>query len=202
MLRETVEIVKSMWSRARRDLRGQVLPARRARSAIRSRCSSRTRRSGSAAAASSSRCASSRGTPTARTSAASRTSSRTSARCCRSHCNAVGRDYDEIAQDVVARGVHPRGRRRDRRGGSRSFFGEPFESWRAAGNLVGTPEQVAEKMQAVRRPRLLRLRPLVLRLPRHRVDAPLRRAGHPQLPLKRAGQRHPKIHDCRSMRRA
>jgi alkanesulfonate monooxygenase SsuD/methylene tetrahydromethanopterin reductase-like flavin-dependent oxidoreductase (luciferase family) len=30
---------------------------------------------------------------------------------------------------------------------SRSFWGEPFESWRD-GNLVGTPEQVAEKLQA------------------------------------------------------
>ena len=31
--------------------------------------------------------------------------------------------------------------------GSRSFWGEPFESWRA-GNLVGTPEQVHEKIRA------------------------------------------------------
>jgi alkanesulfonate monooxygenase SsuD/methylene tetrahydromethanopterin reductase-like flavin-dependent oxidoreductase (luciferase family) len=30
--------------------------------------------------------------------------------------------------------------------GSRSFGGEPADSWRA-GNLVGTPEQVAEKIK-------------------------------------------------------
>ena len=30
--------------------------------------------------------------------------------------------------------------------GSRSLWGEPVESWRG-GNLVGTPEQVAEKVQ-------------------------------------------------------
>jgi alkanesulfonate monooxygenase SsuD/methylene tetrahydromethanopterin reductase-like flavin-dependent oxidoreductase (luciferase family) len=30
--------------------------------------------------------------------------------------------------------------------GSRSLWGEAFESWRA-GNLVGTPEQVVEKMR-------------------------------------------------------
>ena len=30
--------------------------------------------------------------------------------------------------------------------GSRNLWGEPFESWREA-NLVGTPEQVAEKIQ-------------------------------------------------------
>ena len=31
--------------------------------------------------------------------------------------------------------------------GSKSLWGEPLESWKA-GNLVGTPEQVAEKIQA------------------------------------------------------
>ncbi len=31
--------------------------------------------------------------------------------------------------------------------GSRSFLGEAVESW-TAGNLVGTPEQVAEKIQS------------------------------------------------------
>ena len=31
--------------------------------------------------------------------------------------------------------------------GSKSLWGEPLESWKA-GNLVGTPEQVAEKVQA------------------------------------------------------
>jgi F420-dependent oxidoreductase-like protein len=62
------------------------------------------------------------------------------------HCKAVGRDYDEIGKtwspEVFIR------EREDEivRGGSRSFFGEPFDSWRA-GNLVGTPEQVAEKVQ-------------------------------------------------------
>ncbi len=64
----------------------------------------------------------------------------------RGHCAAVGRDYDEIVktwspeifireteQEVVA-------------GGTRSFWGEPFDSWRA-GNLVGTPEQVCERIR-------------------------------------------------------
>ena len=31
-------------------------------------------------------------------------------------------------------------------GGTRSSWGEPFDSWRD-GNLVGTPEQVADKIQ-------------------------------------------------------
>lgn len=34
-------------------------------------------------------------------------------------------------------------------GGSRSFWGEEFESWRA-GNLVGTPEQVCERIAEYR----------------------------------------------------
>ena len=33
--------------------------------------------------------------------------------------------------------------------GSRSFWGEPVESW-TAGNLVGTPDQVAERIQQYR----------------------------------------------------
>ena len=62
------------------------------------------------------------------------------------HCKDVGRDYDEIQktwspeifiredeQEIVA-------------GGSRSFWGEGFDSW-SAGNLVGTPEQVAARIQ-------------------------------------------------------
>lgn len=67
----------------------------------------------------------------------------------RQHCAAVGRDADEIVMtwspevfirpteaEVVA-------------AGSRSLWSEPFDSWRA-GNLVGTPEQVAEKVQTYR----------------------------------------------------
>ena len=67
----------------------------------------------------------------------------------RRHCDDLGRDYDSITKtwspevfiretedEIVA-------------GGTRSFWGEPFESWRA-GNLVGTPDQVVEKLAAYR----------------------------------------------------
>ena len=63
------------------------------------------------------------------------------------HCASVGRDFDEIQltwspevfirpseDEVVA-------------GGSRSLWGEGAESWRA-GNLIGTPEQVCEKLRS------------------------------------------------------
>lgn len=62
------------------------------------------------------------------------------------HCADVGRDPDEITmtwspelfvrateEEIVA-------------AGSQSFWGEPFDSWRA-GNLVGTPEQVLERIR-------------------------------------------------------
>jgi F420-dependent oxidoreductase-like protein len=64
----------------------------------------------------------------------------------RAHCKTVGRDPDEIrmtwSPDVFIRETEAE----VVAAGSRSIYGEPFESWRA-GNLVGTPEQVAEKMQ-------------------------------------------------------
>ena len=62
------------------------------------------------------------------------------------HCKAVGRDYDEIGKTWSPEVFIREDEDEIVRGGSRSFFGEPFDSWRA-GNLVGTPEQVAEKVQ-------------------------------------------------------
>jgi len=62
------------------------------------------------------------------------------------HCKAVGRDYDEIAKTWSPE-VHVRETEQEIiDGGSRSRWGEPLESWQA-GNLVGTPEQVCEKIQ-------------------------------------------------------
>lgn len=62
------------------------------------------------------------------------------------HCKDVGRDYDEIEKtwspEVFVRETD----QEIQDAGSRSFWGEPFESW-SAGNLVGTPEQVAEKVR-------------------------------------------------------
>ena len=50
--------------------------------------------------------------------------------------------------DVVAGGLHPLDRGRGRGGRrTRSLWGEALASWRA-GNLVGTPEQVGEKLRA------------------------------------------------------
>jgi F420-dependent oxidoreductase-like protein len=65
----------------------------------------------------------------------------------RAHCADVGRDPDEIrmtwSPEVFIRSTEAE----VRAAGSRSVWKEPAESWRA-GNLVGTPEQVAEKVQA------------------------------------------------------
>ena len=65
------------------------------------------------------------------------------------HCAAVGRDYDEIMKtwspEVFVRATE----QEIVDAGSRSFWGEPFDSW-SEGNLVGTPEQVCEKIAAYR----------------------------------------------------
>ncbi len=63
------------------------------------------------------------------------------------HCAAVGRDEETIRKtwspEVFIRSTEAE----VLAAGSRSFWGESVESW-TAGNLVGTPEQVAEKVQA------------------------------------------------------
>jgi F420-dependent oxidoreductase-like protein len=62
------------------------------------------------------------------------------------HCAEVGRDEDEIRKtwspEVFIRTTEVE----VKAAGSRSVYHEPVESWRA-GNLVGTPEQVSEKIQ-------------------------------------------------------
>jgi F420-dependent oxidoreductase-like protein len=65
----------------------------------------------------------------------------------KAHCASVGRDFDEIqltwSPEVFIRATEDEVLAAD----TRSLWGEPAESWRA-GNLVGTPEQVAEKIRA------------------------------------------------------
>jgi F420-dependent oxidoreductase-like protein len=62
------------------------------------------------------------------------------------HCQDVGRDYDEIRKTISPEVFIRETEQEIAAAGSRSFWGEPFDSWQA-GNLVGTPEQVAEKVQ-------------------------------------------------------
>jgi F420-dependent oxidoreductase-like protein len=63
------------------------------------------------------------------------------------HCKDVGRDYDEIRKTISPEVFIRETEQEVLDAGSKSFWGEAAESWRA-GNLVGTPEQVAEKVQA------------------------------------------------------
>ena len=62
------------------------------------------------------------------------------------HCRAVGRDEETIRKtwspEVFIRSTEAE----IVAAGSRNLWGEPFDTWRE-GNLVGTPEQVAEKIQ-------------------------------------------------------
>jgi F420-dependent oxidoreductase-like protein len=62
------------------------------------------------------------------------------------HCKDVGRDYDEIQKTISGEILIREDEAEIEAGGTRSMWGEPYESWRE-GNLVGTPEQVAEKIQ-------------------------------------------------------
>jgi F420-dependent oxidoreductase-like protein len=63
------------------------------------------------------------------------------------HCKAVGRDYDEIVKTIAGELFVRETEDELVAAGSKSMWGEPLDSWRA-GNLVGTPEQVAEKIEA------------------------------------------------------
>jgi F420-dependent oxidoreductase-like protein len=62
------------------------------------------------------------------------------------HCTAVGRDYDEITKTWSPELFIRETEAEVAAAGSKSFWGEPVESW-TAGNLVGTPEQVAAKLK-------------------------------------------------------
>ena len=65
------------------------------------------------------------------------------------HCKVVGRDEEEIGKswspEVLIRETEAEIRELVAAGRAGSIWGEEFDSW-AAGNLVGTPEQVAEKI--------------------------------------------------------
>jgi F420-dependent oxidoreductase-like protein len=60
------------------------------------------------------------------------------------HCDEVGRDYDEIEKTWTPE-VFVRETEAEVRAIGGSTFGEPFDSWQA-GNLVGTPAQVIDKI--------------------------------------------------------
>ena len=60
------------------------------------------------------------------------------------HCEAVGRDYDDI-EKTWSPEVFVRETEAEVRAVGGSTFGEPFDSWQA-GNLVGTPDQVIERI--------------------------------------------------------
>jgi F420-dependent oxidoreductase-like protein len=62
----------------------------------------------------------------------------------RRHCEAVGRDYGEI-EKTWSPEIFVRETDAEVRAIGGSTFGEPFDSWQA-GNLVGTPEQVIDKI--------------------------------------------------------
>ena len=100
----------------------------------------------------------------------------------RSTARAVGRDYDEIAKTWSPEVFVRETEQEIIDAGSRSFWGEPFESWRA-GNLVGTPEQVSEKLETYAAARCVGGRAVVRRLPGDRDPPTAGGEGDAELPL-------------------
>jgi F420-dependent oxidoreductase-like protein len=62
------------------------------------------------------------------------------------HCKDVGRDYDEIQKTISGEIFLRESEAEIEAAGTKSMWGEPVELWRE-GNLVGTPEQVVEKIK-------------------------------------------------------
>jgi F420-dependent oxidoreductase-like protein len=62
------------------------------------------------------------------------------------HCKDVGRDYDEIQKTISGEVFIRETEAEIKAAGSKSIIGEAVDSW-VAGNLIGTPEQVVEKIQ-------------------------------------------------------
>ncbi len=64
----------------------------------------------------------------------------------RGHCDAVGRNYDDIQKTWSPEVFIRESEQEILDRGDGSLTGEGFDSWRA-GNLVGTPEQIIDKLQ-------------------------------------------------------
>ena len=101
----------------------------------------------------------------------------------RRHCEAVGRDPDEIrmtwSPEVFIRSTEAE----VEAGGTRSLWGEALASWRA-GNLVGTPEQVSEKLRAYVDLGVAGVIPWCSDYPDTETLDPARRRGDARVPLR------------------
>jgi F420-dependent oxidoreductase-like protein len=62
------------------------------------------------------------------------------------HCKDVGRDYDEIEKTISGEIMIRETEDELRALGSKSLWGQDFDAWRAS-SLVGTPDEVAAKIQ-------------------------------------------------------
>ena len=62
------------------------------------------------------------------------------------HCKDVGRDYDEIEKTISGEVMIRESEDELRALGTKSLWGQPFDEWREGG-LIGTPDEVADKIQ-------------------------------------------------------
>ena len=175
MLEDTLQIahadVDGRARHARRALEGTHGRRRRACSTARRRCPAAARRSSSAAAASGRRCGSWPSTPTPQRLRRARRRSATSTRSCAEHCDAVGRDYDEI-EKIDAPGPSA----------SRPTAAEPASSRRPSSSTasasLGRGRRPARHLQHAQRDRP---RPARAHRPRRHPAAP-RPDGSPDSP--------------------
>ncbi len=102
------------------------------------------------------------------------------------HCKAVGRDEEEIGKswspDLLIRETEAEIREVVAAGRAGSIWGEEFDSW-AAGNLVGTLDQVTEKIARYVELGCTYFDPLVQRLSRSDQLRPPGRTGHARVPV-------------------
>ena len=116
---------------------------------------------------------------------------RTRPRCCKGHCAAVGRDDDEITKTWSPEVFIRETEQEIVDGGSRSRSGASRSTRGATGNLVGTPEQVCEKIRAYEQLGCGGVVAWPADFPDTETLELLGREGHPRVPLTRACPRLP-----------
>ena len=176
VLRETVEIVKAMWSEPDTTYEGKYF--RLHGRAVRPEAGAATtpadldRRRRRAAHA----CGSSRATRTASNFGGKPHELAHKCEVLKGHCEDVGRDYDEIAKTWSPEVFIRETEQEIIDGGTRQLLGRAVRvvARRQPRRHAGTGRREGP---GVRRSRLHRLLPVVQRLPRHRDDAPLRGEG-------------------------
>ena len=192
MLKECVEIVRSMWTEQETTYDGKYYKLEPRQLRPEAIAAAAPAASSSAAAESSSRCASS---PVSRIGANFGGKPEEFARKCeilKDHCKAVGRDYDEIEKTISGEVMIRESEDELRAIGTKSLWGEEFDSWQA-GKLDRHARPGGREDPDVHRPGRHGLLPLDERLPVDRDDRTIRWRGE-AVPLAKSVLLEPEAH--------